>query len=235
MIVGDVFTPEDVVEAAIRAGCRSISYTYTEPTVFFEFAFDTARLAHEKGLFNVFVTNGYMTPEAIDMIQPHLDAANVDLKAFNDDFYKKQCGAKRRHVMESLRLMKAVGIYLEITTLLIPGLNDDEHELNDLATFVAKDLGPETPWHISRFHPTYRLTDRPPTPVESIRRARQIGLDVGLRYVYCGNVPGDVGENTACYRCGLPMIERWGFHIVKNVIQNGKCPGCGAAIDGLGL
>jgi len=235
MIAGDVFSPEDVVEAAIRASCSSISYTYTEPTVFFEFALETARLAHEKGILNVFVTNGYMTPEALHMIQPWLDAANVDLKAFNDDFYKKQCGAKRNHVMESLRLMKALGVYLEVTTLIIPGLNDDERELKDLASFLVKDLGPETPWHISRFHPTYRLTDRPATPVESIRRARQIGFDAGLRYVYCGNVPGDEGETTACYRCGQPIVERWGFHIVNNVIQDGKCPACGAPIDGLGL
>ena len=235
MIAGDSCTPQDVVQKAMEAGCRSISYTYTEPTVFFEFAFDTAKLAHEKGLLNVFVTNGYMTPEALHMIQPYLDAANVDLKAFNDDFYIKQCRAKRNHVMESLRRMKALGIFVEVTTLLIPGLNDDQKELKGLAAFIAKDLGPETPWHISRFHPTYRLTDRPPTPVESIHQARQIGLDAGLRYVYCGNVPGDEGENTACHDCKTALIERLGFRISKNVVQDGKCPECGAKMYGLGL
>ncbi len=235
MIVGDLYSPEDVVRAAEQADCQSIAYTYTEPTVFFEFAYDTARLAHEKGILNVFVTNGYMTPEALHMIRPYLDAANVDLKAFNDDFYKEQCSAKRKHVMETLKLMKSLGILVEVTTLLIPGLNDDKGELQKLASFIADSLGPETPWHISRFHPTYKLTDRPPTPAESIHHARRIGLDAGLRYVYSGNLPGDEGENTICYSCGLRLIDRWGYHISKNVIMDGKCPKCGATIDGMGF
>jgi pyruvate formate lyase activating enzyme len=235
MIVGDLYTPEDIVTAATRAGCRSIAYTYTEPTIFFEFAHDTARLAHEEGLLNVFVTNGYMTSEALHMIKPYLDAANVDLKAFNDDFYKEQCSAKRQHVMETLRLMKSLGIFVEVTTLLIPGLNDDRKELAELAFFVADSLGSDTPWHISRFHPTYKLTDRPPTPAESIHEARKIGLDAGLRYVYSGNLPGDEGENTLCYSCSHLLIERWGYRISKNVIQDGRCPKCGATIDGIGL
>ncbi len=235
MIVGDLYTPEDIVTATTRAGCRSIAYTYTEPTIFFEFAHDTARLAHEEGLLNVFVTNGYMTSEAVHMIKPYLDAANVDLKAFNDDFYKEQCSAKLEHVMETLRLMKSLGILVEVTTLLIPGLNDDRKELKALASFVADSLGPDTPWHISRFHPTYKLTDRPPTPAESIHEARRIGLDAGLRYVYSGNLPGDEGENTLCYSCGDSLIERWGYRISKNVIQDGRCPKCGATIDGIGL
>ena len=235
MIMGESYTPEDVVAAALRADCRSIAYTYTEPTVFFEFAFDTAKLAHEKGLVNVFVTNGYMTSEALYMIQPYLDAANVDLKAFNDDFYKNQCGARRKHVMESLKLMKELGIFLEVTTLLIPGLNDDKKELEQLASFIVNDLGCETPWHISRFHPTYKLTDRSPTPIETIHQAREIGLNAGLRYVYCGNVPGDEGEDTICYSCGHALIRRWGFHISENNITNNKCPQCGVYIDGIGL
>ncbi len=235
MIVGDLYSPEDVVSAAEQANCQSIAYTYTEPTVFFEFAYDTARLAHEKGILNVFVTNGYMTSEALHMIRPYLDAANVDLKAFNDDFYKEQCSAKRKHVMETLKLMKSLGIFVEVTTLLIPGLNDDRGELQQLASFIADALGPETPWHISRFHPTYKLTDRPPTPAESIHQARRIGLDAGLRYVYSGNLPGDEGENTVCYSCGLGLIERWGYHISKNVITDSKCPKCGATIDGIRL
>ncbi len=233
MIMGDLCSPEDVVIAAEQANCRSIAYTYTEPTVFFEFAYDTARLAHEKGILNVFVTNGYMTSEAVHMIQPYLDAANVDLKAFNDDFYKEQCSAKRKHVMDTLKLMKSLGIFVEVTTLLIPGLNDDKKELKQLATFIANSLGPETPWHISRFHPTYKLTDRPPTPAESIHKAREIGLEAGLRYVYSGNLPGDEGENTFCYSCGGSLIERWGYHISKNVIADGKCPKCDASIDGI--
>ncbi len=235
MILGDRYSPEDVVAAARRAHCRSIAYTYTEPTVFFEFAYDTAKLAHQEGLLNVFVTNGYMTSEALHMIEPYLDAANVDLKAFSDDFYKEQCSAKRKHVMETLELMKSLGIFVEVTTLLIPGLNDDKTELKQLASFVADSIGPETPWHISRFHPTYKLTDRPPTPAESIQQARQIGLDAGLRYVYSGNLPGDEGENTKCYNCGRLLIERWGYRISKNVITDSNCPECGATIDGIGL
>ncbi|NVM20961.1 MAG: AmmeMemoRadiSam system radical SAM enzyme [Desulfobacterales bacterium] len=235
MIVGDRSSPEDVVRAAERTGSRSVAYTYTEPTVFFEFAYDTAKLAHEKGLLNVFVTNGYMSSEALHMIKPYLDAANVDLKAFNDDFYKEQCSAKRKHVMETLKLMKSLGIFVEVTTLLIPGLNDDKGELRQLASFIVGSLGPETPWHISRFHPTYKLTDRPPTPAESIYRARRIGLDAGLRYVYSGNLPGGEGEDTNCYSCGEVLIERWGYRIGKNLIKDGRCSKCGAAIDGIGL
>jgi pyruvate formate lyase activating enzyme len=235
MIIGDFFTPQEIVDAAEQANCRSIAYTYTEPTVFFELAYDTARLAHERGMLNVFVTNGYMTPEALEMIQPYLDAANVDLKAFNDTFYKEQCSAKRKHVLETLKLMKSAGVFVEVTTLLIPGLNDDTGELQDLAGFMVDELGPGTPWHISRFHPTYKLTDRPSTPAESIHRAREIGLEAGLRYVYSGNLPGDSGENTICYACGQLLIGRWGYHISKNVITDGKCPNCGTDVDGLEL
>jgi len=235
MILGDSYTPQDVVNAAVQANCSSISYTYTEPTVFFEFAYDTAKLAHEKGILNIFVTNGYMTSEALHMIQPYLDAANVDLKAFNDTFYKEQCSAKRKHVMETLKLMKSLGIFAEVTTLLIPGLNDNPEELRQLAAFIAESLGPDTPWHISRFHPTYKLTDRPATPAESIHAARQIGLEAGLRYVYCGNLPGDKGENTTCYSCGESLVERWGYQISKNVAADGKCQQCATEIGGIGL
>ena len=233
MITGENCTAEAVVAAAEKSGCKSIAYTYTEPTVFFEFAHDTAKIAHNRGIKNVFVTNGYMSPEALQMISPYLDAANVDLKAFNDDFYKKMCGAKRKHVMETLKLMKSLGILVEVTTLIIPGLNDDPADLADLARFLAGELGPETPWHISRFHPTYRLTDRPPTPVKTLLAARDMGLKAGLRYVYTGNVPGEESENTFCYRCGRLLIDRWGFSIRKYAIKKGKCPDCGAEIDGV--
>ncbi len=235
MIAGDAFSPQDVVAAALKGDCKSIAYTYTEPTVYFEFAFDTAKLAHEKGIQNVFVTNGYMTAEALHMINPYLDAANVDLKAFTEDFYKTYCGAKLEHVKESLKLMKSLGIFIEVTTLLIPGLNDDKDELEKLAEFLADSLGTETPWHISRFHPTYKLTDRPPTPVETLVMAREIGIKAGLKYVYTGNVPGESGEKTFCYQCGSTLIDRWGFYIRKNLIDNNRCPHCGAEIDGVGL
>ena len=165
-IVGDIFSPEDVVVEAINGGCKTIAYTYTEPTVFFEFAYDTAKLATEKGIRNVFVTNGYMTQEALQMIHPFLHAANVDLKAFTEDFYKTTCKAKLGHVKETLKQMKSLGIFIEVTTLIIPGLNDDKKELENLSAFLVDELGPETPWHISRFHPTYKLMDRPLTPIE---------------------------------------------------------------------
>jgi pyruvate formate lyase activating enzyme len=233
MILGDAAQPEEVVAAAMQAGCRSISYTYTEPTVFFEFAFDTARKARDKGLKNVFVTNGYMSAEALEMIAPCLDAANVDLKAFSDTYYKDLCGARLHHVQEALKGMRALGIFVEVTTLILPGLNDGPDELKALAAFLVEALGAATPWHISRFHPTYRLTDRGPTPVATLKTAREIGLAAGLQFVYTGNVPGDSGENTFCPGCGEMVIERWGFRLGKMRIKNGACALCGAPIAGL--
>ncbi|MFH2067617.1 MAG: AmmeMemoRadiSam system radical SAM enzyme [Pseudomonadota bacterium] len=235
MIIGHDTLPEDIVEDALRNGCKTIAYTYTEPTVFFEFAFETARLAQKKGLKNIFVTNGYMTPEALDMIAPVLDAANVDLKAFNNEFYQKICHAKLEPVKNTLKKMKALGILVEVTTLLIPGLNDDTSELKRLAAFIAGDLGVETPWHISRFHPTYKMTDRDITSVNAIMQARQIGLDAGLRYVYSGNIHGDSGENTLCYHCGKILIRRHGYHIHDYQIKNSQCPYCRTTIDGIDL
>jgi len=232
-IMGSSSTPREVVGAAEQGGCRSISYTYTEPTVFFEFAYETARLARERGLRNVFVSNGYMTAEALEMISPYLDAANVDLKAFTDKYYQDLCGARLKYVQATLKLMKTLDIFVEVTTLIVPGLNDDPTELKDLAAFIVEDLGPETPWHISRFHPTYKLSDRPSTPVATLTAARDIGINAGLRYVYTGNVPGDAGENTFCYGCGEIVIERWGFQVGQLGIENGKCTHCGVAIGGV--
>jgi pyruvate formate lyase activating enzyme len=232
-IVGDAFSPEDVVAGAIKGDCKTIAYTYTEPTVYFEFAYDTAKLATEKGIRNVFVTNGYMTEEALQMIHPFLHAANVDLKAFTEDFYKTTCKAKLVHVKETLKQMKSLGIFVEVTTLIIPGLNDDRKELENLSAFLVDALGPETPWHISRFHPTYKLMDRPRTPIETLLRARDIGIKAGLKYVYTGNVPGESGEKTFCHLCNCLLIDRWGFYVRDNRIKNGKCPECGAAVDGV--
>jgi pyruvate formate lyase activating enzyme len=232
-IMGNAVTAQQVVDDAAKSGCSSIAYTYTEPTVFFEFAYDTAQLAHQRGIRNVFVTNGYMTPEAIDMIKPYLDAANVDLKAFTDDFYKDLCGARLGPVQDTLRRMKAAGIFVEVTTLIVTGLNDDPAELQQLAEFIAHELGTETPWHISRFHPTYKLTDRPATPLKTLTQARDIGLQAGLKYVYTGNVPGDEGENTFCPGCGQRVIERWGFQVGAIRFEDGCCVHCGHKIDGV--
>lgn len=235
LIMGDPCSPENVVAAAIQGRCKSISYTYTEPTIFFEIAYDIARIAKAKGLKNIFVTNGYMTDEALEMIGPYLDAANVDLKAFTEKYYRDLCGAKLGYVKETLKRMKKREIFIEVTTLIVPGLNDSSRELEELAAFLARDLGPETPWHISRFHPTYKLVDRPPTPLSTLVKARDIGLKAGLRYVYTGNVPGEGGESTYCHDCGRLLIERFGFQIKNNFIQNGSCRFCGALIAGVDL
>lgn len=234
-IMGTFCSPQEIVSDALVQNCRSIAYTYTEPTIYFEFAYDTAKAAHEKGIRNVFVTNGYMTPEALQMAAPYLDGANVDLKAFSNDFYKTQCGARLEPVKETLKYMKALNIVLEVTTLLIPGLNDDPAELRALAEFLVNDLGPDIPWHISRFHPTYRLVDRPPTPLRTLSMARDIGLAAGLRYVYMGNVPGQGGENTFCHHCGHLLIERRGFFVSRNAIENDGCPQCRTPVYGLGM
>jgi pyruvate formate lyase activating enzyme len=231
MILGEDVSPAILVQAARRLGCSSISYTYTEPTIYFELAYDTARLAMTAGLKNVFVTNGYITPEALEVLRPFLHAANIDLKGFRDDFYREICGARLQHVLDAIRLYKKYGIWIEITTLIIPGHNDSDEELDGIARFI-KSVGEDVPWHVSRFHPTYQLMDQPRTPVETLARARRIGLDAGLRYVYEGNVPG-TGEDTLCWSCKEVLVERVGFSIKKNAVENGKCSKCGALIDGV--
>jgi pyruvate formate lyase activating enzyme len=230
-IMGKEISPEETVKAAQRTGCDSIAYTYTEPIIFMEYAYDTAKLAIEKGMKNLFVTNGYITEEALKEIAPYLHAANVDLKSFNDEFYRENCGARLQPVLEAIKLHKKLGIWIEVTTLIIPTLNDSEENLFEIAKFIA-DVGVEIPWHVSGFYPAYQLLDLPPTPIETIRKAREIGLNAGLRYVYQGNVPGE-GENTYCYRCGELLIERFGCRIVKNRVVESACPHCGAVIDGV--
>ncbi len=233
-ITGEETRPEEIVEMARKKNCRTIAYTYTEPTIYFEYALDIARLASAAGLKNIFVTNGYMTEDALRTIHPHLHGANVDLKAFREEFYQKRCGAKLEGVLRSLRVMKEMGVWVEITTLIIPGLNDSEDELKELAQFIVS-LGPEVPWHISRFHPMYKMLDRSPTSIRILERARQIGLDSGLRYVYTGNVPGERGEDTFCYKCGQLLVDRFGFQVVKYRIKEKMCSGCGSPIDGVDL
>jgi pyruvate formate lyase activating enzyme len=231
-IIGQDRTPDQIVTAAKAAGCETIAYTYTEPTIFYEFAYDTAVLARKEEIKNVFVSNGHISAEAARQIAPYLDAINVDLKAFTDKFYKEVCGSRLNPVLETIRLMKELDVWVEVTTLIIPGLNDGEQELRDIARFV-KSVGQEIPWHVSRFYPAYKLLDRPSTPAATLRYARDIGMEEGLRYVYEGNVPGEGGENTHCYACGARLIERYGLTLTRNRLQDGKCPGCGAEIDGL--
>jgi len=231
-ILGEEMTPEIVLEEALRSRSSTISYTYTEPTIFFEFALDIARPAASRGLRNIFVSNGYMTEECLKEISPNLHGANVDLKGFSEKYYKELCGAKLKPVLKTLELMKKMNVWVEVTTLLVPGLNDSKEELQQLAKFLV-NLDPDIPWHISRFHPTYRLTNVRPTPPESIRKAKDIGYEAGLKYVYTGNLPGDDGEKTFCHQCKELLIDRYGFYVRKNVIANSRCPKCSAEIPGV--
>jgi pyruvate formate lyase activating enzyme len=241
-IRGHPAEPAQVIRAAQRYGSRSVAYTYTEPTIFFEYSYDIARLAHAAGIASVYVTNGYMTREMLELFQgladshePWLDAANVDLKAFRDETYRRVCGARLQPVLDSLKSMKELGIWVEVTTLVVPGLNDSDGELGDIARFIAEELGVETPWHVSRFHPDYKMHDRGPTPSATLRRAYELGREVGLRYVYVGNLPGAHLEDTNCPSCGRVAIGRWGFQIAERRTRDGACVACGAQIDGVGI
>ncbi len=230
-IIGEEFTPEQIVGAAERTGCKSISYTYTEPTIFFEFAYDCARLAHERGIKNVFVSNGYTSPEATRTIAPFLDGNNIDLKG-DDEFYKKVCGARLQPVMDTIRLMKSLGVWVEVTTLIIPSHNDSEEILENIIDFIIS-VDPAIPWHVTQFYPTYKMLDQPRTPIETLRKARELGLRKGLKYVYEGNVPGAGNENTFCPNCGKLLIERYGFRVGDNRIEDGHCFNCMTEIDGV--
>jgi pyruvate formate lyase activating enzyme len=232
MIMGEDIPPAEIVARAKKSKSKTIAYTYTEPTVYFELAYETAQIAQKQGLQNVFVTNGFMSPAAIETISPFLTAANVDLKSFSDDFYKKQCGARLQPVLDSLQKMKQMGIWVEITTLLIPSLNDSDEELKDIANFIAS-LGKETPWHISRFHPQFKMMNMPVTPISSLHRAVEIGKQAGLKYVYSGNVPGDDGESTYCFNCGYCLIERYGFRVKNIRLEGNKCNRCGTKLEGV--
>ncbi len=227
-------TPEEVVAEALKYDCKSIAYTYTEPTIFFEFAYDTAKLAHENGLKNVFVTNGFMSKNAILKLQPYLDGVNVDLKANTEEFYKEVCKARLKPVLENIEYMRELGIWVEVTTLIIPTLNDDEDGLRELAHKIM-DIGADIPWHISAFHPMYKMLDLPRTRPTTLMLARDIGRSIGMRYVYIGNILTDEGENTYCYECKALLIKRSGYRIDEYYIHDSKCFKCGAHIDGFGL
>jgi len=224
--------PEDVVKQAKRSGSTSISYTYTEPTIFFEYAFEIGQLAKKEGLYNVFVTNGYMTEEMIQMIHPSLDAANIDLKSFSDDHYRRTCKGRLGPVLKSIELMKKLNIWVEVTTLVLPGQNDSEEELRKIAGFLA-EVDPSIPWHISRFYPQYKMEDAEATPMKTLNRAYEIGKEAGLRYVYLGNV--GQGNNTYCHACDHLLIERAGYSILQYNIREGRCSHCQSLIDGVGL
>ncbi len=231
-IPGSPMTPEEIVAAAIRNRCQSIAYTYTEPTIYFELAYETARLARRQGLKNIFVTNGYMTEKALETIRPYLDAANVDLKGFNEAKYRKVCGGKLEPVKDTIRRMNESGVWVEVTTLVIPTHNDSETELRAIAEFIAS-VNPAIPWHVSAFHPQYKMSHRPPTSAGIIYRAVDIGKEVGLWHLYSGNLRNDYTSTTLCHACGAPLIHRSGFFVLENLVNQGKCPDCDAPVAGI--
>jgi pyruvate formate lyase activating enzyme len=232
-IRGEAVSPEQIVSAAAAYDCPSISYTYTEPTVFFELAYDTAELAHRKGVRNCFVSNGFLTPLAVEKIAPHLDAINVDLKAFSDDTYRRIMRARLEPVLTCLKALVKAGVWVEVTTLVVPGMNDSREELRSIAGFIAGDLGACVPWHVTRFHADYHMTETKSTPLETLELACELGQAAGLKYVYCGNVAGGADECTYCPSCRAKIIDRAGFNVRQNTMEEGKCPACGTAIEGV--
>ena len=235
-VAGASYKPAELVATAAKRGCTSIAYTYTEPTVFMELAADCGRLARKQGLANVFVSNGFMTIEALEFARDFLDGINVDLKSFREEFYRDVCKASLEPVLDSLRyIANETDIWLEVTTLVVPGQNDSDEELGQIAGFIADELGPEVPWHISRFHPDHERMSGSATPSATLERAHEFGRQAGLRYVYVGNLPGSGRESTHCHECGQLLIERVGYQLGQYNLLNGACSGCGTAMAGFGL
>ena len=227
-----VTPPAQVVAAAIAQGCAGIAFTYNEPTIYLDYAAAIMALAKQAGLITAFKTNGYLTREAIELVAPLLDAVNVDLKGFDDGFYRKVCGARLQPVLDAIAHLHQRGVWVEVTTLLIPGVNDSDGELHALATWLAS-VSRDIPWHLWRFHPDYRMAEVAPTRLDDIVRATQIGRTAGLRYIYASNAPGDPGQHTRCPSCGAMLIERVGNQTTALRIESGRCPGCGWALPGI--
>ncbi|EXJ14547.1 radical SAM protein [Imhoffiella purpurea] len=233
-IPGERVTPDQIVQAALDSGASTIAYTYTEPTIFYELACATARKAGEAGLANAFITNGYISEAPQCEVGPLLDAANVDLKFFSDESYRNLSRVRLAPVLDAIGRYHEMGIWLEITTLVIPGVNDSDAELGQIAGFI-RSLSPDIPWHVSRFRAAYNYRGAQPTPVATLERAVEIGKEAGLRYVYTGNLPGDGGEHTYCHQCGARLIQRYGFQVLSNRIRGGCCPDCGSRVAGVGM
>jgi pyruvate formate lyase activating enzyme len=235
-VTGRAMTPQELVDEALKLKAASISYTYTEPTIFFETMQDTARIAAREGLGNIMVSNGFMSRECLDEMGPLIDAANVDLKSFSEDFYRDVCGARLKPVLENLvHIRHDLGWWLEVTTLLIPGKNDSPEELDRLTDFLVKELGVDTPWHISRFHPDYRMSDVGVTGADTLEAAYAMGHSKGLRYVYVGNVPGSDRQRTLCPGCSAVLVERAGFSPALLALRGGRCEHCGTHVAGVGM
>lgn len=234
-IQGQILKSGHIVDMAQRMGAASISYTYSEPTIFFELVMHVATQAQKQGLQNIVVSNGFQSKECLQAWGPLINAANIDLKAFTESFYKDICGARLQPVLDTLRMIRDLGWWLEVTTLIIPGLNDDPGELRDMADFIRNDLGPEVPWHLSRFHPDHTMLVRPVTPPETLERAWRIGKEAGLHHVYVGNITGVAGEQTLCSGCGEILFQRQGFGVRNIGMQGRVCGGCGLEPEGRGM
>lgn len=228
----NIVVPEKVMQAALDEGCKTIAYTYSEPTIFFEYAYDIAKEAEKYDLKNIFVTNGFMTREMLDLFHPNLHAANIDLKAFKKETYKNFIKGDLNGVLDSIEYMKKLGIWIEVTTLIVPEMNDSKEELRDIAQFIAS-VGKDIPWHISRYHPAYHVTDKSPTSEKTLAYAYEEGKKAGLRYIYLGNIQANEKENTYCYNCNKLLIKRNGFYVEENKIKNGTCYNCNTQIDGV--
>jgi pyruvate formate lyase activating enzyme len=232
--LADAASPEALADAAVRLGCRSVAFTYNDPVIFLEYAIDVADACRERGVKAVAVTAGYVMPSAREELFAHMDAANVDLKAFTDGFYRGTCAGHLQPVLETLEyLVRETDVWVEVTTLLIPGLNDGDEELDGLTRWIADHLGPSVPLHFTAFHPDWKLRDRPPTPASTLSRARAIGLANGLRYVYTGNVHDRRGQSTYCHACGSLLIERDWYELGAWNLVDGCCTSCGEPCAGV--
>ena len=225
--------PSEVVSQAQKYNCKSIAYTYSEPIVFYEYVFDTAKIARSKGIKNIFVSAGYINEKPLRQISPYLDAANIDLKSFSDDIYARLNAGKLEPVLRTLKILKEIGVWIEITNLIVPTWTDNFKMIEKMCKWLKINGFENTPLFFSRFHPMYKLTQLPSTPIATLNKAHEIALNAGLKYVYIGNVPGTNAENTICHNCKKVVIERKGFKIIKNNITNGRCTNCGTRIPGV--
>ncbi|MBU0503552.1 MAG: AmmeMemoRadiSam system radical SAM enzyme [Candidatus Omnitrophota bacterium] len=225
--------PEEIVRQAQAIGAPAIAYTYSEPVIFYEYMLDTARIAKSKGIKNIMHSNGYINEEPLKQLCLYLDAANIDLKGFSEEFYAKVCSGSLEPVLKSLKILKSSGVHLEITNLLIPGANDSPELIKRMCLWIKDNLGADTPLHFSRFYPLYKLSSLSPTPLQALERARQIAIDAGLKYVYIGNLPGHQAENTYCPKCNKLVIGRRGYIITENNLEKGRCKFCGENIQGI--
>jgi pyruvate formate lyase activating enzyme len=226
--------PKEVVRSAVYSGCHSVTYTYTEPTVFYEYMYDTSVIAKKYGLKNSVHTCGYIKEKPLRALAKYLDAADVDLKAFTEDFYGRICGGRLKPVLDAIVILKEEGVWLELTNLVIPTLNDDMGEIRDMSKWIVQNAGPDVPIHFSRFFPYYKMKNLPPTPFETLAAARETAMEAGLRYVYIGNIRSKA-ESTYCHNCGSLLIERIGYFVRQNRLKGGNCPSCGTGIPGVWL